>query len=207
MAKGASGGFVRGMKGVLEECEEEIRAHVDGLAADEDHTEGVKFGDGVRGWGAAVAVLGDGGVPEGGGGDGRVDSIASAGSERVHGESQVEGTDDVESPDLPAKSSHQSGLSPLGQTQQSSNKGHHRQPRCDWSVTGFCDGDHLVVPQVLWKAMEEHHRCRTRSGFNSVELQTVHFHIPFIILSKVYVNTNGLLEGFLMQQKKANAST
>ncbi|KAE9449955.1 hypothetical protein C3L33_18143, partial [Rhododendron williamsianum] len=128
-AKGESGGFVRGMKGVLEECEEEIRAHADGLAASEDHTEGVGSGDGVCGRGAAVAVLGGGGVPKGGGGGGRVDSVISAGSERVHGESQAKSADDVESPDLPAKSSHQSRPSPLGQTQQSSSKGHHRQPR------------------------------------------------------------------------------
>ncbi|KAG5529383.1 hypothetical protein RHGRI_029935 [Rhododendron griersonianum] len=174
-AKGESGGFVRGMKGVLEECEEEIRAHADGLAASEDHTEGVGSGDGVRGRGAVVAVLGGGGVPEGGGGGGRVDSVVSAGSERVHGESQAKSADDVESPDLPAKSSHQSRPSPLGQTQQSSSKGHHRQP-------SVCDGDHLVVPRVPWKAVEEHHRCGTRFGLSYVEFQTVHFHVPVLYL-------------------------
>lgn len=45
---------------------------------------------------AAVAVYGVGGVPEGGGVGGRVDSVALAGSERVYGESQEEGADVVE---------------------------------------------------------------------------------------------------------------
>lgn len=85
------------------------RAHADGPTAGEDHIEGVGFGNGVRGRGAVVTVLGSGEVPEGSGGGGRVDSVAFAGSERVHKESQAEGAADVdvESPFLPAKSSHQ----------------------------------------------------------------------------------------------------
>ncbi|KAI8547777.1 hypothetical protein RHMOL_Rhmol07G0222100 [Rhododendron molle] len=112
----------------------------------------------------------------------RVNSVASARSELVHGESQAEGADDVESPDLLTKSRHQSRPSPLGQTQQSPSKGHHRQPRCDCSVT-VCDGNHLVAPRVPCKAVEEHHCCGTRSGLSYVELQTVHFHVPVLYLA------------------------
>ncbi|KAG5532151.1 hypothetical protein RHGRI_026688 [Rhododendron griersonianum] len=78
--KGESGGFVKEMKGVLEECEEEIKARADGPAAGEDHNEGVGSGDGVHGWGVAIVVLGGGEMPEGCGGGGRVDSVAFAGS-------------------------------------------------------------------------------------------------------------------------------
>ncbi|KAF7148530.1 hypothetical protein RHSIM_Rhsim03G0044200 [Rhododendron simsii] len=132
------------------------KAHADGLADSEDHTEGVGFGDGVRGRGAAVAVQGGGAVPEGGGGDGGVDSVASAGSERVHGESQVEGAGDVERPDLPAKSSHQSGLSPLGQTQQSSSKGHNRNPRQETEDRKEEGPNHsmVVMGGCLWSSAD-----------------------------------------------------
>ena len=67
------------------------RPRADGGAAGEDNTEDLGARDGVRGGGAAGAVLGVGAVPEGGGGGGGADSAAAVGAERLHGEGEEEG--------------------------------------------------------------------------------------------------------------------